>query len=334
MKKINWGLLIKVGISVSMMGLVVYKLYPKLPELIAMLKTMDKALLAAGFCIELASMSLWVVRQHILFKAQKIVISYWEIFKLTMIGMFFNNLLMGANGGDVIKGYFLIKKTPDKKPQAIACMFIDRVLGVGTLWLIVFGMLLFYSDNQTFKPVLVTCQVVLVLIIIAGTMFVLSKKFAQELSFLKKFVPNEKVIHFIQSFHDALWMYSSKKTQLTLAILCSFVLQFMSIAMMIFFGYALGIENIGVTEYLLIVPIGFFINALPISVGGWGVGEVAFLSLFSLFNVAEEKAIALAFLMHLAFLAVGMIGSVFYITEGIKVPDKLKSTQSLEDLEN
>ena len=54
-------------------------------------------------------------RWHVLLKVQNIHLSVPRLTGLFFIGLFYNQFLPGGTGGDIIKSYYLLKETPDKK---------------------------------------------------------------------------------------------------------------------------------------------------------------------------------------------------------------------------
>ena len=69
-------------------------------------------------------------RWHQLVRAQGLTFSLRDAVRLGFIGNVFNLVIPGAVGGDVIKAAFLCRMQPDKKPQAVASMVLDRILGL------------------------------------------------------------------------------------------------------------------------------------------------------------------------------------------------------------
>src|SRR5256885_7152376 len=52
---------------------------------------------------------------------------------LFFIGMFYNQFLPGGTGGDIMKSYYLLKETPDKKAGALLAVVFDRFIGLVAL---------------------------------------------------------------------------------------------------------------------------------------------------------------------------------------------------------
>ena len=72
-------------------------------------------------------------RWHVLLKVQKIHLSLARLSGLFFIGMFYNQFLPGGTGGDIMKSYYLLKETPDKKAGALLAVVFDRFIGLVAL---------------------------------------------------------------------------------------------------------------------------------------------------------------------------------------------------------
>ena len=73
---------------------------------------------------------LGATRWQILLRVQGITISWFRLVKLLMIGIFFNQLMPGGTGGDVVKIFYLLRETPDKKAEAVLAVLMDRLVGL------------------------------------------------------------------------------------------------------------------------------------------------------------------------------------------------------------
>src|SRR5437870_9487839 len=79
--------------------------------------------------VEIAAAFRW----HVLLKVQKIRLSLPRLSGLFFIGMYYNQFLPGGTGGDIIKSYYLLKETPDKKAGALLAVVFDRFIGLVAL---------------------------------------------------------------------------------------------------------------------------------------------------------------------------------------------------------
>jgi uncharacterized protein (TIRG00374 family) len=69
-------------------------------------------------------------------------VGYFYTFKLTMVGLFYNNFLPGGVGGDILKVYYVKKNCELPISKGIAVTFFDRVLGLLGLVFVSFTALL------------------------------------------------------------------------------------------------------------------------------------------------------------------------------------------------
>ena len=72
----------------------------------------------AYIVVEVAAAFRW----HVLLKVQKIHLSLPRLLGLFFIGMFYNQFLPGGTGGDIMKSYYLLKETPNKKAGALVLL--------------------------------------------------------------------------------------------------------------------------------------------------------------------------------------------------------------------
>src|SRR5207253_9972745 len=79
--------------------------------------------------VEIAAAFRW----HVLLKVQGIHLSFPRLLGLFLIGMFYNQFLPGGTGGDIMKSYYLLKETPDKKAGALLAVVLDRFIGLVAL---------------------------------------------------------------------------------------------------------------------------------------------------------------------------------------------------------
>src|SRR5438445_4688950 len=75
--------------------------------------------------VEIAALFRW----HVLLRVQKIHLTLPRLSGLFFIGMFYNQFLPGGTGGDIIKSYYLLKETPDKKAGVLLAVVFDRFIG-------------------------------------------------------------------------------------------------------------------------------------------------------------------------------------------------------------
>jgi uncharacterized membrane protein YbhN (UPF0104 family) len=84
-------------------------------------------------------------------------------------------------------------------------------------------------------------------------------------------------------------------------------------ALFYFVGQKLNIE-LSPSAYIIVPPIGFIVTALPITPGGVGVGQTAFLYLFDLYKQGSGViGTTTVTLMQLGSLFFGLFGAYFFL---------------------
>ncbi len=103
---------LKVGIAVAIIYLMVDKGLLNLNEMFRVLTVKDLA-----FCLLLALMGLVfsAYRWMALLNGQGFKAHINQVFSLQLVGLFFNFVVPGGVGGDLIKGYYLVKSQANEK---------------------------------------------------------------------------------------------------------------------------------------------------------------------------------------------------------------------------
>ncbi len=108
------------------------------PHLLARAITRHPWWYAAAFCLYGPILEgLSFLRWFWLLREAKVEVSAGFVLKLHMIGLFFNGVLPGGNGGDIIKGFYLLRgRDKAEGAAALGTIVIDRFAGLlGLLWL-------------------------------------------------------------------------------------------------------------------------------------------------------------------------------------------------------
>src|SRR3989338_8699548 len=96
----------------------------------------------------------------------------------------------------------------------------------------------------------------------------------------------------------------------------SFVVQLNRVASVLCLARALGV-SLFFGEALVLVPSAMFIAMLPISVGGLGLHEGAFIVLLGLADIGRSAAFGVALLSRLVTLTSNLPGAVLFRLEGL-----------------
>jgi len=276
--------------------------------------------------VEIAAAFRW----HVLLKVQGIHLSLPRLSGLFLIGMFYNQFLPGGTGGDIIKSYFLLKETADKKAGALLAVVFDRFIGLVALVAITGALISLRFDflSQTLE----TRRLLwLLLVLLGGSIGVLLSTFVITgfnlvHSLPKKFPGREKLIEVSAAYH----LYAHHWPATLVAFGASVVAHLATFATFLCAAYALG-AAVPLVNFFAVMPIERTISALPISFAGIGLREkVLQIMLHGLCGVPEATAIligSLSFLIILICCLPGAIVYFFYKPSGVIKHVKLREMQ-------
>ena len=254
-------------------------------------------------------------RLQILLQAHDLVLAYWPAFRLTLIGLFFNTYLPGAQGGDLIKIYYASKGNPGKRTEIITIMIFDRLVGMFSLFVAPVIIAPFFYDviaaNRPMQGLLLITSgasvAVVVSVIIGMRMDVEHGRFFVWL--YNKIPKGEFLRRILVTIHS--YRHNSKKVLFTVAL--SIAMQTLVIGSMLFIAAAITPGGAD-TRMALLVPMGFLATALPVTPGGIGVGEAALDSLFKLFDLHGGAELLLGW--RVLMVIIGMLGLYYYLRAG------------------
>ncbi len=276
--------------------------------------------------VEIAAAFRW----HVLLKVQGIHLSLPRLSGLFLIGMFYNQFLPGGTGGDIIKSYFLLKETPDKKAGALLAVVFDRFIGLVALIAITGALISLRYDflsKTTETRWLLRFLLVLLGASILGLLstFVISG-FNLFHSLPKKFPGREKLIEISAAYH----LYAHHWRATLAAFGASIVAHLATFATFLCVAYSLR-ANVKIVDFFAVMPIERTISAMPISFAGIGWREkVLQIMLHGLCGVPEATAIligSLSFLVVLICCLPGAIVYFFYKPSGVVTHVKLRQMQ-------
>jgi len=276
---------------------------PTEPGFFSLLKKINLIWFIPAFILLFSRVWLFALRWKILLTAQNIHLSYNQIFRLTYLGLFFNNFMLGAMGGDIVKSAFILQETT-LKTRAVISIIFDRFIGAMSLIGLCFlGVLLSPATPELKKLRLVILSITLI-----GLVFLIG------LSCLIKSPFSARVKGFLGEIIGALKVYRNKKKVILLALGISVFMQLLLIIVNLSYAQALSINKPPFWYYFIFIPLILIFTQLPISVGGWGVGEVGYGYLLSFWGVPLSQAVIFSLLFRLSITLWSLPGALFIIS--------------------
>ena len=181
---------------------------------------------------------------------------------------------------------------------------MDRILGLTSI--LMMGLVaLSITPNFAISPNTKLLISAIAILAPLGLMFLFSDYMPRLTKAVSQKLHKGKLTEFILTVLSTLHEYRHKRPRVLIALILSIIAQYFIIICYILIGVSLGI-NLSIAIYFIIIPIIFLATSLPISVGGLGVREGVIVSLFSLFNVDTQSAIALSILYFITILLLSL----------------------------
>lgn len=287
------------------------------------------SLIIAGVLIA-AAVALTFVRWYILVRALDLPVSPRRVTRLCLVGYFWNTLLPGAIGGDLVKAASLVR-SEERRTAAVSSIIFDRAIGLAGLILVVVlvgGFFYLRGDAEFAQPTLMyVLNASVIATGVAGLgwigLYYLPEwnvnRFAQRLEWLPG------VGHALAEAWRSLCLYCKRPRAVAVALgitvivhICN-VFAFDQSARVFAPNHS---ELPSRLEHMVLVPVGIAIKALFPAPGGVGGAEFSFGKMYELIG----KPAALGVLASLAFLvATWVLAAISFVAAQFVPTDRMES---------
>ena len=297
----------------------------RLHELGGIFRQMNVLVFIGTLAMFMTSQIIVGLRWWMLLRTQHIFITTWSAVKLHYLGMFYNNFLPSAVGGDLVRAWYVTMHT-DRGFEAVLSVFVDRVLGFLSMVILAVGSWVIFLGRQTLEietgqkqetqGLLVQYRWFLICVLAAGliALVVLGLIKRTRTGLIVLFGKLKTLfIHAIGKCRKAFWMYCNNPFTVLGVLGLTMVSQSILITVFWLLGRNLGIDA-SVKYYFVFFPASWVLGALPVSIGGAVVVEVLLASMFVKFaGVAPEPAAAIALCQRAVWMIASLPGAAIHL---------------------
>ncbi len=258
------------------------------------------------------------IRWQILLRVQGIHLSWWRLYGLLMVGLFFSLFIPGGTGGDLIKGYYLLKEAPvGHKTSAALSVVMDRLLGllgVGVLTVVITA---FRWDWLTSDPFTKHCVFLVLGILAVSVSGILLAGLVSGLRLVHALPEKMPGRNFLASVSGAYALYGRAWFATLCAIFISVLAHVAHYST--FWCVTKSLDDSGprkpsAIELYSTLPIIEGAAAIPITPGGLGAREMLFDQVLTpLADLEQNVAPTISVLGYLCIAFWGGVGGIFYI---------------------
>ena len=251
---------------------------------------------------------------YLLLQVQDLEISFKQALIFYLVGVFFNNVLLGNIGGDALRIYD-IKRLTGKSSGGVAATFMDRFIGLFSTCSLALAAYPMISGaaGAWVVSVLIPVWLGLVVFLAMG----LSRRLGGSLESLGgRFLPTRlnDLVHHLRS---SIMAYRHRGGLLVGIWAISLAVQFARILVYFCAGLAVGMHP-GLLYFVCFQPVTAIIAALPISIGGLGVRENTLVELFHNLGIATEVSTAMSLLGYTAGIIASLLGGIAFVIRRVE----------------
>ena len=268
------------------------------------------AWLAVGLAVASLGNVVAAFRWGIFLRVLDIPLSRGEVLRLSFAGLFCNNFLLGAVGGDAVKVVWLGAKG-HRKSHALLSVLMDRMSGLGALILCSVTFILWRWEWLCRSPAMAgaIAFVFLYLGVVIGLLS--STFFLAHHGRIPKFPRHPPTRQLIRESSLANLKFVQEWRQTLVAAALSVVVLLAYFFTFYFSALAFDVV-IPVPDFLALMPAVDILSALPVSLGGLGVREQFFVTaLGELGDLPAAQAVSISLGGAVITLLSGLAGLVF-----------------------
>jgi len=288
----------------------------KRAELFVLLRSVSIPLLLLSFFVSFLLNVSSAYKWYLLLRSRGVAVSFFKAWALYMIGIFFSLFLPTSMGGDLIRIHELGKMT-GKRAEAAASVFIERFSGMVILFLLT--IIALFMQRQLLSVAWMSISLFIAVTASLGLIWVIVDE--RPYRFITNVLKNragflDKIIKKLDKVHGAVLEYRDDKKALGVALLNTFIFYFLAVLNVYVTALAFSAE-VRFSELLVAVPLIMFIMNLPISIGGIGLMEFAFIFIFDISGYSSALALSTALLMRFkSFFDAGIGGLLYPVISG------------------
>jgi hypothetical protein len=330
--------LLKYGIGFGLLAYVIAKYWnddPKTgaPGLEHLLQgPIEYVWIIASILLLMVALTFQLSRWYMLVRALDLPFTGRNAFRLGMVGLYYNTFFPGSVGGDLLKAYFIAKGQPGRKTKAVATVIIDRAMGLFGLILFcaVLGSIAWAGGDESIKENvnlqwLIESMAAIAICSIIGFLLLglLPQRRVDRFAGRLRSIPKLGVS--LSEFWYAVWIYRQRLKVVAIGVglsaLAHFALVFaFHTASRVFPPENAADKQASLTQHMVIAPIGYIVQALPLSPGGVGVGEAAFAGLYKLSKLPASRGASARLSLRMAEWIIALVGYIIFLRMRAELP--------------
>jgi len=278
----------KVGVSLALLAYLLST--TDLAALTRRVRSGDPLLLAGALALYTVTVALATWRWRLLLRAQGYQAPMGHLSASFLVATFFNNFLPSNVGGDVIRVRDSSRLT-GSTTASLAIVAIDRILGLGALYLLAVFAYVFGGGTVRGLPGALPALVALgVLFSVLGYVYV-TPGIARRLMSISRLDAFPWIQERFEVAQGAVHVYREQVGTVWAAFAASMALQALVVCYYYEVARSLRIP-LPLSACFLVVPLCTLVQTVPVSFNGWGIRESVYIVYFRQLGLSRDSALA------------------------------------------
>jgi uncharacterized protein (TIRG00374 family) len=306
----------------------VFRIFADFGKTLAYIRHASPALLLFGFTMAVLGEVLTAYKWKLLLKHIGHRIGLWDSTRVSFIGMFYNNLLPGSLGGDLVRTMFVADRVGGTL-RAAASVFMQRNTGLAGLLIVAnvaswiwrdrippiagkYELPYLLSYPATWFAIATAGYVAINLAMVSERLYKLAWRTAQGHSPAHTGLRG-KILRALHTLHEEIRYY---RTYWGVPLLLSFLTQLIDSTLVFVISRALGLE-LPFHPFLIAVPMVTLAAMLPISINGIGLREAGYVLLLASAHVPPEAAVGISLIQFSYIAILSLLGGLLHGTTAL-----------------
>ncbi len=233
------------------------------------------------------------------------------VFQLMFVGMFFNQALPSAIGGDAMRVWHVYRYGLPLR-AAFNSVLLDRVIAMAALLLVMLAGLPWLFQ-------LVTSSGIRMAVVIAAVLMAVGLLVLYLFKFLPAALTRWRILRALQNLSKDLHALVVAPGVIFHVVALSLLLHVMTSLVIYDIARSLGL-GIGVVECLVLVPPVILLTILPISLAGWGVRELGMISALGYAGISSADALLISITFGVLIVLVSLPGGWLWLVKKYHQP--------------
>jgi len=240
-------------------------------------------LLLGGWAIIFVGVLITIVRWFLLVRTLDLPFRFRDALRLGFLGYMLNFVSPGSVGGDLFKAIFIARENQDRRPEAVATVVVDRIIGLYGLFIVATSAIILTGQVGVSEPpeLRIIVQATLICTAIGGigiVMLLIPGFTSGAVSEMLGDIP--RIGPVIERLIGAIRMYRRNVPILLISLVMSMAVHSCATIGCYLMSIALPGKMPTLQQDFLIVPLVMVAGAVPLMPAGMGAVEAAFEFLF------------------------------------------------------